>query len=517
MLKGFKNAAELDFTLEVNARKIEEAFRQVDAEKGKVYPLIIGGERIETEKKITSLSPSTKEVLGYACSCSKELADKAIETANEAFKTWSITPVEERIRCLRKLTALVEENRYILDAWNVEESGKNWGEADGELCEALDFFNSYALHMKKLSEGMELVPTDEDTKCVYIPIGVGAIIPPWNFPLSICGGMVASALVTGNTVICKPSSDTPIVAYKFIELCEKAGFPVGTVNYIPGSGADIGDSVVEHPLTRFINFTGSKVVGCRINERAAKIAEGQRWIKRVVAEMGGKNAIIVDSSANIKKAAQGIVNSAFTFQGQKCSACSRAIVMSDVYDELVDAVVACAKELKENQGSGRSNAPMGPVINESAYKSITEYVEVARQEGNIVYGGNYSDAEGYYIEPTVVRDITRDARIANEEIFGPVLAVIKVESFDEALDIANQTEYGLTGSVYSENRENIQKAKVQFHVGNLYFNRKSTAAVVLQHPFGGFNMSGTDAKTGTSDYLTNFLNLKSVTEDLTGI
>lgn len=515
MLKGFKNAAELDFTLEENARKIEEAFRQVDAEKGKVYPLIIGGERIETEKKITSLSPSTKEVLGYACSCSQELADKAVQSANEAFKTWSVATVDERIRCLRKLTTLLEENRYILDAWNVEESGKNWGEADGELCEALDFFNSYAMHMKKLSEGLELVPTDEDTKCVYIPIGVGAIIPPWNFPLSICGGMVASALVTGNTVICKPSSDTPIVAYKFIELCERAGFPAGTVNYIPGSGSDIGDYIVEHPLTRFINFTGSKVVGCRINERAAKISEGQRWIKRVVAEMGGKNAIIVDSSANIKKAAQGIVNSAFTFQGQKCSACSRAIVMNDVYDELVDAVVACAKELKENQGSGRSNAPMGPVINEHAYKSITGYVEIARQEGNIVYGGNYSDTEGYYIEPTVVRDIARDARIANEEIFGPVLAVIKVESFDEALDIANQTEYGLTGSVYSENRENIQKAKVQFHVGNLYFNRKSTAAVVLQHPFGGFNMSGTDAKTGTSDYLTNFLNLKSITEDLT--
>lgn len=515
MLKGFKNAAELDFTLEENAKKIEEAFRQVDAEKGRIYPLIIGGERIETEKKITSISPSTKEVLGYACSCSQELADKAVRAANEAFKTWSVAPVEERIRCLRRLTALLEENRYILDAWNVEESGKNWGEADGELCEALDFFNSYAMHMRKLAAGLELVPTDEDTKCTYIPIGVGAIIPPWNFPLSICGGMVASALVTGNTVICKPSSDTPIVAYKFIELCEKAGFPVGTVNYIPGSGSDIGDYIVEHPLTRFINFTGSKVVGCRINERAAKISEGQRWIKRVVAEMGGKNAIIVDSSANIKKAAQGIVNSAFTFQGQKCSACSRAIVMSDVYDELVDEVVACAKELKENQGSGRSNAPMGPVINENAYKSITEYVEIARQEGNIVYGGNYSDAEGYYIEPTVVRDITRDARIANEEIFGPVLAVIKVESFDEALDIANQTEYGLTGSVYSENRENIQKAKVQFHVGNLYFNRKSTAAVVLQHPFGGFNMSGTDAKTGTSDYLTNFLNLKSITEDLT--
>ncbi len=515
MLKGFKNAAELDFTLEENKQKMEEAFRQVDAEKGAVYPLIIGGERIQTEDRITSISPADKEVLGYACTCSRELAEKAIVTANEAFKTWSLVPAEERIRCLKKLAMLIDENRFILDAWNVEESGKNWGEADGELCEQLDFINSYAMHMAELDKGLELVDTDEFNKCVYIPIGVGVALPPWNFPFSLFGNMVVSAVVTGNTIVCKPSSDTPIVAYKFVELCEKAGVPAGVVNYIPGRGSEIGDYLVEHPLTRFLNFTGSKAVGCRINEHAAKISDGQKWIKRVVAEMGGKNAIIVDSSANVKKAAQGIVNSAFTFQGQKCSACSRAIVMEDVYDELVDAVLECAKALKEDQGSGRSNAAMGPVINQGAYDSITNYIEVGRKEGTVVYGGNYSDEKGFFIEPTVIRDIKRDARIANEEIFGPVLAVIKVSSFDEALDIANQTEYGLTGSVYSENRENIRKAKIGFHVGNLYFNRKSTAAVVLQHPFGGFNMSGTDAKTGTSDYLTNFLNLKSISEDLT--
>lgn len=515
MLDGFKNAVELDFTVEENKKKMEEAFAKLDAEKGSVYPLIIGGERIVTEKKIASVNPATKEVIGYSCSCSQELAEKAITAAHKAFQTWSLTSLDERIRCLRKLARLLVENRYEMNAWNVLESGKNWGEADGELCEQLDFINSYIMHMKKLDQGLELVPTEEHTKCIYIPIGVGVAVPPWNFPLSLLGGMVSAAVLTGNTIVCKPSSDSPIVAYKFIELCERAGIPAGVVNFIPGSGSEIGDYIVEHPLTRFINFTGSKKVGCRINERAAKISQGQKWIKRVVAEMGGKNAIIVDSSANIKKAAQGIANAAFSFQGQKCSACSRAIVMSDVYDELVEAVVERAKELHENQGCGRSNAPMGPVINQGAYNSITSYIEIARQEGNIVYGGTYSDAEGYYIAPTVVRDIKRDARIANEEIFGPVLAVIKVDSFDEALDIANQTEYGLTGSVYSENRANIQKAKIGFHVGNLYFNRKSTAAVVLQHPFGGFNMSGTDAKTGTSDYLTNFLNLKSITEDLT--
>lgn len=514
MLKGFKNAVELDFSLEENRKKIEEAFKLVDAEKGKTYPLIIGGEKIETEKKIVSISPADKEVLGYVSSCSEELANKAIETANEAFKEWSLTPVEERVRCVRRLAALTIENRYYLDAWNVLESGKNWGEADGELCEALDFFNSYALNMLELDKGMELVPTEEDTKCVYIPIGVGAIVPPWNFPFSIMGGMCSSALVSGNTFVCKPSSDTPIVCYKFMELLEKAGFPAGTFNYIPGAGSDIGDSIVEHPLTRFINFTGSKAVGCRINEHAAKISKGQKWLKRVVAEMGGKNAIIVDSSADIKKAAAGVASSAFTFQGQKCSACSRALVMSDVYEEFVEEVVKCAAELKADQGAGRDNKAMGPVVNQAAFDKISSYIEIGREEGNIVFGGTYSDEVGFYLDPTVIRDVPKTARIANEEIFGPVLAIVKVESFDEALEIANNTEYGLTGSVYSETRKNIQRAKIEFNVGNLYFNRKCTAAVVLQHPFGGFNMSGTDAKSGTKDYLTNFLNLKSITEDL---
>ncbi len=514
MLKGFQNAAELDFSLEENRKKMEEAFKQADAEKGRSYPLLIGGKRIETEKKITSVSPADKEVLGYVSSCTKELADQAIEAANEAFKDWSLVPVEERVRCVRRLAALTVENRYYLDAWNVLESGKNWGEADGELCEALDFFNSYALNMLELDKGMDLVPTEEDTKCSYIPIGVGAIIPPWNFPFSIMGGMCSAALVSGNTFVCKPSSDTPIVCYKYMELLEKAGFPAGTFNYIPGAGSEIGDSIVEHPLTRFINFTGSKAVGCRINEHAAQISKGQRWLKRVVAEMGGKNAIIVDSSANIQKAAAGVASSAFTFQGQKCSACSRALVMGDVYEEFVEEVVKCAKELKDGQGAGRENKAMGPVINQAAFDKISGYIEIGRLEGKVVFGGTYSDKTGYYIAPTVIRDVSKDARIANEEIFGPVLAVVKVDSFDEALEIANQTEYGLTGSVYSETREHIRKAKIHFHVGNLYFNRKCTAAVVLQHPFGGFNMSGTDAKSGTKDYLTNFLNLKSVTEDL---
>lgn len=515
MLKGFKNSPELDFSIPENKESMLKAFEQVDKEKGQDYPLIIGGERIMTDKKIVSISPSTKEVLGQVSSCDQALADKAIQTANKAFQTWSLTSVEERICCVRRLVDLMKQNRFLIDAWSIEESGKNWGEADGELCEALDFFNSYVMHMRELDKGLELVDTEEECKCIYIPIGVGVAVPPWNFPLSLLAGMVVSAVITGNTIVCKPSSDTPIVAYKFVELCEKAGFPDGVINFIPGSGSAIGDYIVQHPLTRFVNFTGSKEVGLRINQKAAEVADGQIWIKRVVAEMGGKNAIIVDSSADLKRAAAGIANSAFSFQGQKCSACSRAVVLSDVYDEFVEEIVACAKEMQEHQGSGRDDLPMGPVINQSAFDRISGYIETARKEGNIVFGGKYDDSKGYYIEPTVVRDITKDAVIAKEEIFGPVLGIIRVNSFDEALEVANGTEYGLTGSVYTESRENIQKAKVAFHVGNLYFNRKSTGAVVLQHPFGGFNMSGTDAKTGTRDYLTNFLNLKSVCEDLT--
>ncbi|MCR4955069.1 MAG: L-glutamate gamma-semialdehyde dehydrogenase [Lachnospiraceae bacterium] len=510
----FENAKELDFTCEEHKAKLLEAFKQVDAEKGNDYPLIIGGEKITTEKKITSINPGNKEVLGQVSSCSKELGDKAIETAYETFKTWSNTCIDERVRCVKRLVHLVDQNRYYLDAWNVLESGKNWGEADGELCEALDFFNSYAKFAEELDKGLELQPSNELTKAVYIPIGVGCIIPPWNFPFSIMAGMCVAALVTGNTFVCKPSSDTPITCYKFMELVKKAGFPDGAFNYIPGRGSDIGDSIVDHPLTRFINFTGSKEVGCRIFEHAAHVNEGQIWLKRVVAEMGGKNAIIVDSTADLKKAAQGVAGSAFTFQGQKCSACSRALVLADVYDDFVKELVAVTKEMTADQGEGRDNKTCGPVINQGSFDNVVKYIKIGEEEGTIACGGKYSDEKGFYLEPTIVTNVSKDARVANEEIFGPVCAVVKVNSFQEALDVANQTEYGLTGSVYSENRANIQQAKREFNVGNLYFNRKSTAAVVLNHPFGGVNMSGTDAKTGTRDYLQNFMCLKSITEDL---
>lgn len=515
MLKGFKNSVDRDFSQPENQEAMKEAFARVDAEKGADYPLIIGGERIYTDEKIVSYSPSTKEALGTVSACSAELADKAIRNSYEAFQSWRLTPVEERITCIRRLAELLDRDRFYFDALMAEEVGKNWAEGDGEVSEMIDFCNSYAMHMRTIDQGIELVDSDEENQCVYVPIGVGVALSPWNFPLSLFGGMVVSAVITGNTIVCKPSSDAPITAYKFCEYCEAAGFPAGVINFIPGQGSVIGDTLTSHPLVRFINFTGSKAVGAHINELAAKATPDQKWIKRVVAEMGGKNAIIVDSSANLDLAAEGIATSAFSLQGQKCSACSRAIVMDDVYDELVDKVVAIAEEMRADQGPGRDNHIMGALVNQAAYDKVMGYIEIARGEGTIVCGGHGDDSQGYYVEPTVVRDVERTARIANEEIFGPVLAVIKVHSFEEALDVANDTEYGLTGSVYSSDRANIQLAKTHFHVGNLYFNHKSTGAVVLNHPFAGFDMSGTNAKTGTLNYLLNFLNLKSVCEVLT--
>ena len=515
MYKGFANAVEVDFSIPENREKMLAAFKQVDEEKGLTCPLVIGGERIFTEKKFESLNPANKEVLGYSSSASAEQCDQAIKTAHEAFQTWKNTSLDERIRCMRKLATLLDENRFYLDAWNVEESGKNWGEADGELCELLDFINSYCVHMQELEKGVPCIQTAEYNKCVYIPMGVGATVSPWNFPVGLFANMLIAAAITGNTSVNKPASNTPISAFKFFEIMEKCGIPAGVINFLPGAGSDIGDLLVDHPLIRFINLTGSKEVGCRIYERAAKVNPGQRWLKRVVAEMGGKNAIIIDSSANVKKAAQGVASSAFTFQGQKCSACSRAIVMRDVHDEFVEALIEEAKALKADQGAGRDDKTIGPVSSKEAFDKIAKYIEIGRGEGEVVFGGTYSDEVGYFIDPTVIDGISRTDRIANEEIFGPVVAVIPVDSFDEALDIANQTEYGLTGSVYSETRENVIRAKNEFNVGNLYFNRKCTAAVVLQHPFGGFNLSGTDHKTGTPNYLTNFMYLKSISEDLT--
>lgn len=515
MLVEYKNESFIDFGTAENKKAMEAALALVNAEKGRHYPLIIGGEKVETTAKITSLNPSqTSEIIGTVSKADADLAEKAVQMALAAFSDWQYVAAEERARYLFKTAAVLRRRKFEFSAWLCEEAGKNWAEADADTAEAIDFLEYYGRQMLHYAKGMPLASMPgEQNECSYIPLGVGVVISPWNFPLAIMAGMTAAAIVAGNAVIIKPASSTPVIAAKFMEALGEAGLPAGVVNYLPGSGGVVGDYLVSHPKVRFINFTGSKEVGIHINGLAAQVAPGQRWLKRVVAEMGGKDAIIVDSEADLDEAANGIVASAFGFQGQKCSACSRAIVVKDVYEALIAKVTTKTKALRVGYSKDPS-VNLGPVIDENAYKKILEYIAIGKAEGKLAAGGNPGSTDGYFIEPTVFIDVAPTARISQEEIFGPVLAISKAETFEQALAIANDTEYGLTGAVYSKNRQKLEKARREFHVGNLYFNRKCTGAMVGVHPFGGFNMSGTDSKAGGADYLLLFMQAKSVSEKL---
>jgi 1-pyrroline-5-carboxylate dehydrogenase len=391
----------------------------------------------------------------------------------------------------------------------IYEVGKSWPEADGDTAEAIDFMEYYAREMMRLAEDQPLVKLEgEDNQLVYIPLGIGAVIPPWNFPSAIMAGMTSAAFVSGNTVVLKPASTSPMIAWQFMRILEEIGLPAGVVNFLTGSGSTIGDALVEDVRVRFIAFTGSRDVGLRINELVAKPKKGQRWLKRTILEMGGKDAVVVDETADLDAAAEGIVSSAFGFQGQKCSAGSRAIIVEKVYDQVLQKVIDKTKKLTMGDVT-KPETYMGPVVDENAMKKITDYIEVGKKEGRLVVGGGHH-GPGYFIEPTVIADVDPHARIAQEEIFGPVLAVVKARDFDDALHIANDTEYGLTGSLYSKDEKRIERAKNEYHVGNLYFNRKSTGALVGVHPFGGFNMSGTDSKAGGRDYLLLFTQAKAI-------
>lgn len=513
MVQPYRHEPLTDFTVEANREAFLAALKKVESELGRDYPLVIGGERVMTEDKITSINPANKaEVIGRVAKATKELAERAMKTADEAFRTWSRTSPEARADILFRAAAIVRRRKHEFSAWLVKEAGKPWREADADTAEAIDFMEYYGRQMLKLKDGIPVESRPGETnRFFYIPLGVGVVISPWNFPFAIMAGTTVASLVTGNTVLLKPASATPVVAYKFVEVLEEAGLPAGVLNYIPGSGAEVGDYLVDHPRTRFISFTGSRDVGIRIYERAAKVHPGQIWLKRVIAEMGGKDGIIVDKEADLELAAQSIVASAFGYSGQKCSACSRAIIVEDVYDQVLNRVVELTKQL--NVGDPAEQATfMGPVIDQNAYNKIMEYIEIGKQEGRLMTGGEGDDAKGFFIQPTVFADVDPNARIMQEEIFGPVVAFAKARDFDHALEIANNTEYGLTGAVISRNRANLEKARHEFHVGNLYFNRGCTGAIVGYQPFGGFNMSGTDSKAGGPDYLILHMQAKTVSE-----
>ncbi|HEY7973806.1 MAG TPA: L-glutamate gamma-semialdehyde dehydrogenase, partial [Ktedonobacterales bacterium] len=436
------------------------------------------------------------------------------EAAHKRFKAWQYTPAEQRAGYLFAAAQKMRERRFEFNAIEIYEVGKSWVEADADVAEAIDFLDFYGREALRLAEKQPITPLPgEENALIYIPLGVGAIIPPWNFPGAIMIGLTSAALVAGNTVVLKPASASPWIAATFVELLEEVGVPAGVVSFTPGSGETMGDALTLHPLTRFISFTGSREVGLRINEMAARPQQGQIWVKRAVLEMGGKDAIVVDETADLDAAATAIVAAAFGFQGQKCSACSRAIIVESVYDQVVDKVVERARTLSVGDPSEQATY-MGPVVDANAHRKILDYITVGKQEGKLLLGGAALERDGYFIQPTIFGEIAPNARLAQEEVFGPVLACIRAKDFDDALDIANGTEYGLTGSLYSRDRERIARAQREFHVGNLYFNRKSTGAMVGAHPFGGFNMSGTDSKAGGRDYLLLFTQAKAVSEKI---
>lgn len=519
MLPAFKNEPVSDFSVPANREAFQRAIDLVRSQLGRKYALHIDGQDVETGDTFDSINPSRPaEVIGTFAKGRKEDAERAVAAAAKAFESWRFVLPAERVRYLTRAAAQMRRRKYEFCAWMVFEIGKSWAEAEADTAEAIDFMEYYARQMIRLSDASELlIPyPGEQNELEYIPLGVGVVIPPWNFPNAIMVGMTSAAIVAGNTVILKPASITPMIAYKFCELFWEQGLPPGVLNFVPGPGGAIGDTLVDHPQTRFIAFTGSKEVGMRIFQRAAVVQPGQKWLKRTLLEMGGKDAVLVDETADLDSAAEGIVSSAFGFQGQKCSAGSRAILVDSIYDKVTSKVVELTKKLKQGAPDTGADIHQGPVADKNAMKTIMDYIEVGTQEGKLLLGGHAVNTPegGYFIEPTIFGDVPWDARIAQEEIFGPVLAIIRAQDYDDALRIANSTEFGLTGSVYSTDRARLERARREFHVGNLYFNRKSTGAMVASHPFGGFNMSGTDSKAGGPDYLLLFTQAKSIAEKL---
>ncbi|HVC45626.1 MAG TPA: L-glutamate gamma-semialdehyde dehydrogenase [Terracidiphilus sp.] len=498
------------------ARDMRGALSLVAAQLGREYDLIIGGRRIRTADKIRSLNPARPaQIVAIHQKADASRAEQAMQAALAAFESWSRVPVETRASLLLRAAEIIRARKLEFCAWLTYEVGKNWAEADADVAETIDFLEFYAREALRLAQATTPIQLPgERNQLLYIPLGVGAVIPPWNFPFAIMAGMTAAAIVTGNTVVLKPSSDSPTIAAKFVEILEEAGMPGGVVNFCPGSGASFGNAIVEHPKTRFIAFTGSKPVGLEIHERAARPQPGQIWIKRTILEMGGKDSILVCADADLDAAVDGVVAAAFGFSGQKCSACSRAIIEESIYNVFLERLRERVAQL--TVGDPVENPNLGPVINKAALSSMLAYIETGKKEGRLIAGGSPVETPdgGYFLAPTVFADIAPDAVLAQEEIFGPVLAVIKVRDFNEGLRVANNTEYGLTGALYTSDRARLDHALHEFHVGNLYFNRKCTGAMVGAHPFGGFNMSGTDSKAGGPDYLYLFTQAKSVAERL---
>jgi len=511
--RAFPNVADTDYAETAARERSHNAFQTVRQQLGKTYWPLINGEYEPTEELIDSVNPSNpNEVIGKVGLMSVEQAEQAIQAAKEAFPSWRRTPVRQRASILRKAAELMEQRREELSAWIVLEVGKPVREADGEVSEAIDFCRYYADEMERLDQGFSYDLAGETNRYIYQPRGVAVVISPWNFPLAIATGMTVAALVAGNCTLLKPAEVSTVIAAKLAEILVEAGIPRGVFQYVPGKGSKVGAYMVKHPDVHIIAFTGSQEVGCRIYSDAATLQPGQKHMKRVIAEMGGKNAIIVDESADLDQAVAGVVHSAFGYSGQKCSACSRVIVLEPVYEAFVGRLLEATRSLNV----GVAEAPgtqVGPVIDATAQKRIQEYIDIGRQEAEAALEMPAPNT-GYFIGPAIFTGVQPNAKIAQEEIFGPVLAVIRAQDFPEALNIANGTNFALTGGLYSRTPSHIHQASTEFEVGNVYINRGITGAIVSRQPFGGFKLSGVGSKAGGPDYLLQFLEPRVVTENI---
>lgn len=509
----FENAPDTDYAQQQARQTAQQALDQVRGQVGKSYGSWVNGDYLNTDTVVPSVNPSNPtEIVGNISLLDTAQADAAVAAAKAAFASWRDTPAIERAAYLRRAGELMSARRAELSAWIVLEVGKPLRQADAEVSEAIDFCHYYADEMERLDRGVAADLPGETNRYRYFPKGVALVISPWNFPLAIATGMTVAALVSGNCTLLKPAENSAVVAAKLAEILIEAGLPKGVFQLIFAKGSTVGAHLVKHPGVHLIAFTGSREVGCRIYSDAAQLSPGQTHLKRVIAEMGGKNAIVVDASADLDQAVQGVVYSAFGYSGQKCSACSRVVVLEAVYDTFVERLVEATRSLNV----GAAEAPgtkVGPVIDAVSQQRIQEYIEIGKQEGEIVLSMAAPDT-GYFVGPTIFSQISSDAKIAQQEIFGPVLAVITATTFDQALAIANGTDYALTGGLYSRTPEHIEQAQTAFEVGNLYINRSITGAIVARQPFGGFKLSGVGSKAGGADYLLQFMDPRVVTENI---
>jgi RHH-type proline utilization regulon transcriptional repressor/proline dehydrogenase/delta 1-pyrroline-5-carboxylate dehydrogenase len=504
-----------DFSRAPVRQAMQEALQEVAGQLGRAYQPVLNGQTEPAPGTLDSLNPSHKrQVVGRCGKATAEQARRAVAAASAAFPAWRDTDPARRAEYLFAAARVLRRRRFEMAAWQVYECGKPWREADADVAETVDYCDFYGQEMLRLARPRHRDVAGEENAYFYEPRGVCVVIAPWNFPLAILCGMTIAALVTGNTVIMKPAEQSTVVGAKLMEVFQEVGLPPGVVQFLPGVGEEVGPALVDHPDVAMIAFTGSRNVGLYINRQAALMQPGQTHVKRVIAEMGGKNAIIIDDDADLDEAVAGVRASAFGYAGQKCSACSRVIVPTTLYDaflgRLVEATASLDVKAAEDPG-----CHVGPVIDEEAYNRILKTIEASKGQGRLAYAGNVGalNDEGYYIAPHVFANVSPEAPLAQDEIFGPVLAVLRCRDLDDALRIANGTPYALTGGLYSRSPEHIARVRREFRVGNLYINRKITGALVDRQPFGGFKMSGIGSKAGGPDYLLQFVLPRTITEN----